>query len=205
MENEKYDRRYARDAYYWGVKPSPICYRVLQLMPPERNLRLIDIGCGEGRNAVFFARNGYDVTAFDTSPVGLKKANRLADEVGVKIKVFEGDINMHRLTDKYDIIFSTGVLQYIPPDQRRIMIDHYQEQTVSGGLNVHSIIVRKPFIPRASDAEKSAYKWVSGEILKYYHEWKIEFINEGIFNCNSGGVPHQHAINRVIARKVEGV
>ena len=171
-------------------------------MPPEKSLSLIDIGCGEGRNAVFFARNGYDVTAFDPSPVGLKKASRLADEVGVKIKLFEGDINQYRFTKKFDIIFSTGVLQYIPPDQRRSTFVHYQEHTSMGGLNVHSIIVTKPFIPRATDADESASKWYSGELLKLYHEWKIEYIKEDIFDCMSGGVPHKHAVNRLIARKV---
>ncbi|MFB3891238.1 MAG: class I SAM-dependent methyltransferase [Phycisphaerae bacterium] len=70
MANQ-YDREYAPRAYYWGKKPSLLCFKVLELMPPDRPLRLLDIGCGEGRNAVFFARNGYDVTAFDLSPAGV--------------------------------------------------------------------------------------------------------------------------------------
>jgi len=59
-----YDRRYNQEAYYWGLRPLLICYEVLKKLPPERPLRLLDIGCGEGRNAIFFARNGYEVTAF---------------------------------------------------------------------------------------------------------------------------------------------
>ena len=41
------------------------------MKPPEQPLKLLDIGCGEGRNAVFFARNGYNVTAFDISEKGI--------------------------------------------------------------------------------------------------------------------------------------
>ncbi len=52
-----YDERYNRPGYYWGRNPSASCYRILQLLPPDRPLTLLDIGCGEGRNAVFFARN----------------------------------------------------------------------------------------------------------------------------------------------------
>ena len=42
-------------------------------MPPTRPLKVLDIGCGEGKDAVFFARNGYDVTAFDLSKEGIEK------------------------------------------------------------------------------------------------------------------------------------
>jgi len=48
----QYDTRYDQPAYYWGTRPSAICLDVLRLMPPDRPLRLLDIGCGEGRNAV---------------------------------------------------------------------------------------------------------------------------------------------------------
>src|SRR5690625_5146747 len=57
-----YEEEYKIDGYYWGVQPSKTCYRILELMPPTRPLKLLDIGCGEGKDAVFFARNGYDVT-----------------------------------------------------------------------------------------------------------------------------------------------
>ncbi len=65
-----YDERYAGQGYYWGAKPSVICHQVLQLLPPDRAVSLLDIGCGEGRNAVFFAHSGYGVTAFDASAEG---------------------------------------------------------------------------------------------------------------------------------------
>ncbi len=164
-------------------------------------MKLLDIGCGEGRNAVFFARNGYHVAAFDTSPKGLEKARRHAERANLPINVFEADINQFRLSDAFDILFSTGVLQYVPLEMRKELFENYQEFTNPGGLNVFSVFVRKPFIPRAPDAEKTAHKWISGEILTYYHDWKIEFCTEEIFDCMSSGVPHQHAVNRIIARK----
>ena len=60
-----YDTRYEQEDYYWGVKPSDSCFKVLDFIPPDRPLTLLDVGCGEGRNAVFFASKGYTVTAFD--------------------------------------------------------------------------------------------------------------------------------------------
>ena len=196
-----YNERYEHPGYYWGKTPSHSCYRVLQMLLPDRPLRLLDIGCGEGRNAIFFARNGYQVTAFDTSARGIEKTKQLAADAGVPIEAFVADINEFRLTESFDVLFSTGVLQYVPPGQRGDLFANYRTYTNPGGLNVFSVFVKKPFIGKAPDAEKTAYKWISGELLTYYHEWKIEYCTEDIFDCMSSGVPHQHAVNRIIARK----
>jgi tellurite methyltransferase len=196
-----YDERYECPGYYWGKAPSQTCYRVLQLLPPERPVKLLDIGCGEGRNAVFFARNGYQVTAFDASPKGVEKTSQLADDAGVHVEVFVADINDFRLTDSFDVLFSTGVLQYVPSEQRSALFRNYREHTEVGGLNVFSVFVEKPFIGKAPDAEKTSHKWISGELLTFYHDWKIEYCTEEIFDCMSSGLPHQHAVNRIVARR----
>ena len=93
----KYEELYKQDEYYWGFKPSATCLKVLTAMPPTRRLKLLDIGCGEGRNAVFFARNGYEVTAFDLAQSGVDKTKRLAERVGVHVEVFRADMNEYRL------------------------------------------------------------------------------------------------------------
>ena len=196
-----YDERYERPGYYWGKTPSQTCYRVLKILPPERSFKLLDIGCGEGRNAVFFAQRGYHVTAFDASPKGVEKTKQLAADVGVPIEVFVADINEFHLTEPFDVLFSTGVLQYVPQERRKDLFANYRMYTNLGGLNVFSVFVKKPFIGKAPDAEKATHKWISGELLTYYHDWKIEFCTEDIFDCMSSGVPHQHAVDRIIARK----
>lgn len=101
-----YDGLYRRDeGYYWGLLPSKMSLKVLELIPPVRPLRLLDIGCGEGRDSVFFAKNGYHVTAFDLSEAGLEKARRLAELANVSIDFYKANINDFRLDSPYDIIF----------------------------------------------------------------------------------------------------
>ncbi len=108
-----YEEEYATQEYYWGLKPNKDCYKVLELMPPTKHLKLLDIGCGEGKDAVFFAKNGYDVTAFDISDAGIEKTKRFADMARVNVKVFKDDITDFRLNTQFDILFSSGVLHYI--------------------------------------------------------------------------------------------
>lgn len=153
-------------------------------------------------SAVFFAGLGYRVTAFDAASEGVEKTLRLAEESAVSVDVMTGDINHYRLADDFDILFATGVLQYIPPKEREGLLAHYRRHTPTGGLNVFSVLVEKPFIQRAPDTESTAFPWFSGEILTHYRNWRVEHFTEEIFHCRSGGVPHRHAVNRIVARKM---
>jgi tellurite methyltransferase len=198
--SEIYEKRYDQEEYYWGTKPSSICSRVSEMLA-NKPLKVLDIGCGEGRDVVSLARKGHRVAAFDTSPKGIEKALRLAERAGVTIRAFTADINTFRLTEEFDVILSTGVFQYIPQDLRMEIIGNYRKFTTPGGLNAFAVFVDKPFIPRAPDAETTAHRWISGELLNYYWDWRIEYCGEDIFDCMSSGVPHQHAVSRIIARK----
>ena len=199
--NNQYEEAYRGEKYYWGKSPSRYAYKVLELMPPDRPLKLLVIGCGEGRNAVFFARNGYQVTACDLSPSGLKKTERYAKEIGVEIRLFEANILEYRLDEPFDILFASGVLHYIPEELRAPILSDYKRHTNRNGLHVFNVFVKKPFIEKASDSEATAHDWISGELFTHYHDWLIEECEEVIFDCMSGGVPHKHAMDCIIARK----
>ena len=101
----KYDERYNAEGYYWGLSPNNLCYEIIRLKPPTKPYKVLDIGCGEGKDAVFLARNGYNVTAFDISEQGLSKARELADHCGVKVDFFKADIRDFSLDTDFDIIF----------------------------------------------------------------------------------------------------
>lgn len=198
---EFYDKKYGRGEFYWTKEPSATCFKMLQIAPPVHPMRLLDIGCGEGRNAVFFARNGYAVDAMDISENGVQKTLELARQAGARLNAFQADVNEYRLEQEYDILFSTAVFQCIPPGARDELFSHYKEKTNPDGIHAFTVFVRKPFIPSAPDGDPNSSPWKSGELFSYYHDWKIEWCTEEIFDCMSSGVPHQHAVNRLIAKK----
>lgn len=197
-----YEEEYKTQQYYWGTEPNEACYQVLRLMPPTKHLRLLDVGCGEGKDAVFFARNGYNVSAFDISDADIEKTRRLAEQVGVQVNVFKADILDYRLDTHYDIIFSSGVLHYIKPQYRKEIVDNYKQFTNESGLHVFNVFVNKPFIAPPPEKEPNAYKWYSGELLALYHDWLMKDSSEIIFDCNSSGIPHKHAMTTMITQKV---
>ncbi len=203
MKDTAYNQRYQSKNEYWEFKPSSMVYKTLELMPPlEPKMKLLDIGCGEGANAIFFAKNGFDVTGFDLAKVGIDKSKRNAEKYGVAINFFQADINEVKIEDQFDIIFSSGTLQYLLPEKRQSFIAHLQERTNINGVHNFHTFVRKPFVKIAPDAEPQEVLWDSGEILLLYKNWKTEAFVEEIKSCNSSGVPHEHVHNRLWSRKV---
>ena len=198
-----YDQEYAGREFYWGKEPSSMCDRVIEIIRPGAGFRpkLLDLGCGEGRNAVYFAQHGFEVVGLDLSLPGLKKTRRYAEEVGAHIKTIHANIVDYELEDAYDVIFSTGTLHYLPPEGRSQRFQNYKDHTSPDGINALSVFVEKPFIPKAPDAEATAYSYKSGELMSYYWDWEILYCVEEIFDCTSSGIPHKHAVNRIIARR----
>lgn len=84
-----WDERYSTETYAYGKLPNGFLADHHGSLPRGRVLSLAE---GEGRNAVFLARQGYSVTAVDGSAVGLAKAQRLAAEHGVTITTCHADL-----------------------------------------------------------------------------------------------------------------
>ena len=79
-----WDERYSRDEYVYGVAPNRWLASESRRIRPGG--RVLSLGEGEGRNAVWLAERGFEVVAVDASAVGLEKARRLAASRGVTIQ-----------------------------------------------------------------------------------------------------------------------
>jgi len=193
-----YDEKYQSEGHFWGGQPNSLAYKVLEIFPPGDSTKLLEIGCGEGRDLVFFARNGYAVTGFDLSIEGVRKTEQWADELNLSVEIFQASLNEYRLQDRFDVVYSSGTLQYIPGDLREEIIANYKKFTEPGGIHAFTIPVYKPFLPEEADVDDTEHTWISGEILTRYHDWIIEFFIEQVLDNMSGG---KFAVNRLIARK----
>ena len=197
-----YEARYQNGDYYWGFEPNRFCYEIMRRKPPVKPLKVLDIGCGEGKDAVFLARNGYQVSAFDLTDSGLEKGRLLAEKCNTYVDFFKADIKDFRPTQDYDIIFSSGVFHFIPPELRAEIIESLQQHTKVNGLHTINVFVEKAFVKEGPGKDKDRYRWKSGELFTHYSDWLIHKMDEEIFDCNSGGIPHKHSMDLMIAEKI---
>ncbi|MDU4959230.1 MAG: helix-turn-helix domain-containing protein [Sporomusaceae bacterium] len=196
-----YDGAYQQPGYYWGMQPSELAEQVAGLLPDSRRRRLLDIGSGEGRDAVYFAKCGFTVDALEISPAGIAKINRYSEASGYAVNAVQADMIGYEPERGYDVVYSCGSLQFLPLPQRQRHFDKYKQQTKPEGLNAHLVFVDKPFIAVAPDWEPNEFFYQSGDLACYYRDWEILLCDEQIVDCQSAGIGHRHAVSRIIARK----
>ena len=193
-----YEERYKSKDYYWGIEPNRLCYDIMRLKPPTKPYKVLDIGCGEGKDSVFLARNGYRVSAMDITENGLEKGRMLAEKCNTYVDFFKGDICDYKLTEDFDIILCSGVFHFVKPELRSEIMNDLKKHTTKGGINAFNVFVKKPFVKRFPEKE-NRFEWKSGEMFTYYHDWYFHKMDEELFDCNSGGIPHQHCMDIMIA------
>jgi SAM-dependent methyltransferase len=115
MSSQFWDERYRADEYAYGREPNEFLRAEAHRIAPGRVLCLAE---GEGRNAVYLAGLGHEVTAVDFSVEGLRKAERLAREQQVEIATVHADL----ATYEPEGSAFTGVVAiwaHLPPSVRR--------------------------------------------------------------------------------------
>ena len=162
---------------------------------------VLDVGCGEGRNAIYMATKGHDVDAFDLSEAGILKSKRIADEKSVHVRFWVQDLDEYTFIKNYHVIMSHGVLHLPEKKVRNQFIEQAKLHTFSGGYQVIGIFTNRcPATPDNAPFTKSLFE--VGELPDKYSDWDILHHKEGIF-CDEhpGGIKHEHSYERIIARK----
>lgn len=157
-DKEKWDKKYNSEEYITGKEPSNWLEENAGLL--NSNGKALDLAGGEGRNSVFAACRGYQVTCMDISENGLRKAQALAREKNTKITTLLADLNNDSLPEnEYDLVMCFNFLD-------RNLFPGIRQTLKSGGLLI--------------------YETFTLDYLKYSNfkkEWVLEF-NELLHTFN---------------------
>ena len=122
---EAYDERYKKihteEKISWaGENPSKIILDLLLKYGANNSSRILEIGCGEGQNAIYLMKNGLNITATDVSPEAINWCKNRAKENKVDINnFFVLDAIENNLTLKYDYIYAISTLHMLVKDEDR--------------------------------------------------------------------------------------
>ncbi|GJQ58879.1 MAG: methyltransferase domain-containing protein [Candidatus Scalindua sp. AMX11] len=101
-DRKRWNKRYSTKEYIYGKEPIAFLKENIHVLTKGKALVL---AMGEGRNALFLARNGFDVDGCDVSDVAVKKCKVLAQENNIKINAFVADLEEYEIaTNQYDLI-----------------------------------------------------------------------------------------------------
>jgi tellurite methyltransferase len=191
-------REYARDPerYVFGTAPSDWAREIARLVLPGD--AVLDLGCGEGRDSVFFAGLGAAVTGVDLSTDGLAKARRLARQRGVRVRWIEGDMTGALPAGRFDLIFSCGTIHYVPRAERRPLFRRLAAMSPPGGRQAHVV-----FTDRYVHEEKGEIVdyFTAGELREAFVEWQVLRNGERVISCAQDGSVHGHSVEELVAAR----
>jgi tellurite methyltransferase len=155
--------------------PSQLLERHLHLLPRGRAL---DVACGDGRNAVFLARNGFVVDAIDVAAAGLRRAQAVSRRERLPLRLIQGDLDFFPLpAARYSVAVNVRFLQ------RRLFA------ALKRCLRPGGVIVFETFITdqaRLGHPTNPAHLLEPGELRRAFADLEIIAYEEGRFETETG-------------------
>ncbi len=180
-----WDKKYETEAYIFGKEPVEFLKEHIDVLPRGKAL---DIAMGEGRNAVFLAKNGFAVDGCDISEIAVKKAQDLAKENNVAIHAFVADLETYKLPkDTYDAIVCFYYLQ-------RDLIPQMKEALKPGGMIMYETYTIENWERGFEGPKNKDYLLKPNELLYLFKDLKIIYYRELVLN-------NKKAIASLIAKK----
>ena len=129
MDSASWDRRYGGRELVWTANPNRFLVAETRDLAPGR---AIDLGCGEGRNAIWLAERGWQMVGVDFSEVGLQKARELADARSVSVEWVAADLLEYRPEPRAFDLVLVFYLQ-VPAGERQPILRAAVDAVAPGG------------------------------------------------------------------------
>ena len=201
MEKPFWEKTYKNnDVTTFGTKPN----RAVEVMWSSFNKDwlILDVGCGEGKNPIFLAENGFkNVEAFDISDAGIEKLLKIALSKNININAWVQDLREFNFIKSYDVIMSYGTLHFVEKEKWKKFIYRAKTNTNIGGINIFQIFTNR--VPASYDIAPFVKGLANEDELKsLYVDWEIISFDSHVFEDEHPGVEkHLHASNTIVARK----
>ncbi|HEX2896667.1 MAG TPA: class I SAM-dependent methyltransferase [candidate division Zixibacteria bacterium] len=209
-QSARFDLVYSKSGMAFGNEPEPELANFVK--SSKRRGNALDLGCGDGRNALFLAKMAYNVTGVDVSKVAVKKLGAIAAEK--KLSQFLQTVHSDARDFKYppniyDLVVAVTLFDHIPKQDLIPLFEKVADSIKSGGIlftKVHTI--KDPGKTNGSD-KASELSWA---IQHYFEPDELKEILEKKFKVikyleyddqdNSHGRPHFHNFAVSIAQKL---
>lgn len=198
-----YDDGYSRCSCFWGIEPSSLVKMFLARERSIAGLKVLDLGCGEGKNAYAFATAGADVVAVDCSKHAIINGQREFAKSAITWIVEEAHIYLETC-DSFDVIVMYGLLHCLPSHgDISSAIDLALTKTRAQG---HHIVAAFNDGPHDLSAHPGFHPTLVSHqfYLDRYAGHQIEFESDSMIHeaHPHNGIEHFHSLTRLMARKM---
>lgn len=197
-----YNKIYFASKTFAGAKPSQILSLVWKNFSPDS--KILDLGCGQGIDALFLSKNSFSVTAIDSSAVAINQIKIKKDEFKLdNLELICGDINDFNIEkDKYQAIICRNVLNFLDKDGALKILNRIQDSILKGSYLIIEVFTKND--PSFLSDNKFDCYFEEQELLNIFSGYKIIYYLENIIlDPGHPGFlsPHKHGVARIIAQK----
>ena len=114
---DRYRQVHGQELQWFADSPTPVVMEILERYGIGKDGKILEIGCGEGRDGGFLMEQGFQVLATDVSPAAIDYARKRFPDFGEHFRVL--DCLTEKLPEKFSFIFAVAVLHMLVPDADR--------------------------------------------------------------------------------------
>ncbi|MGM0613466.1 MAG: class I SAM-dependent methyltransferase [Bacteroidota bacterium] len=186
---EFWDQRFAESKYKYGKKPNNFFYRYLRSLSPGR---ILLPGEGEGRNAVFAARNRWEVTAVDFSIKGKEKAERLATENQVELTYIHKDILDYEYPQhEFDAV--SLIFVHLSPEKTATLYKKIYQTLRPGGIFFSQLYSKDQLRYETGGPKNEVMLYSIKELENYLQDFHIKKLKKHERLINEGDMHFGHS------------
>lgn len=195
---ESYEEIYRNEAWF-GSRESHLLERYAQVIPDRA--RVLDVGMGQGRNALPLARNGCRVTGLDTSSRAISAVQDMTLKENLDLESLHLGFLDYHPNEAFDVVLCFGLLQVLSPQDAASLIDRLNRWTKPQGVLIMTAWTEDDpsFSQMCEDWKRlglrafqspdgACYRFFlgAGELRQLFLRWDVEHYWEGL------GQPHNH-------------
>ena len=150
---------------------------VVDAMQTVAPCKALDLGCGQGRNALYLSLKGFDVTASDYNPGGMGTVEAIAEAEGLQVRTQVYDMNQAAIDESYDFMVATVVFMFLQAQRVSDIIANMQAQTNPGGYN---LIVSAMHTADHPCHMPFSFTFKENELRDYYQGWELMTYQEEV-------------------------
>ena len=180
--NDFWNERYSQNDYAYGIQPNVFFKQTLLKLKPGRILLPAE---GEGRNAVFAAKNRFEVYAFDTSSEGKKKAAKLAKEYDVNMDYQVGvleELNFEEVS--FDGV--ACIYAHFPKAIRKVMHQQILKLLKPNGIVIFEAFSKEQIQYSSGGPKDIAMLFSEDEVKEEFQGITFDFLKTEIIELNEG-------------------
>ncbi|MDN5107608.1 methyltransferase domain-containing protein [Aliarcobacter butzleri] len=196
-QKEFWNSKFKGEEFFYGLKPNEFLLSNIDKL--KKNGKILCLGEGEGRNALFFAKKGFSITAIDASDIGLLKLQKRANYENLQIKTICLDLNDWQSNEQYDAIMISYL--HMHKNEREKLFKKIEDSLSKDGYLIAEFFSTKQLMYNSGGPKDIDFLYNIEDFRECFNSCKKELKEEIVVLDEGVGHQGEASVIRVLIKK----